>query len=137
MTAKLINPYSQISPKSAKKILLVEDNDVNRMLLSDYLTHCGYCIKSLPAGSGFLSTIKDFQPQVILLDLKLPDVDGYSLLKFLKQDPSHSCIPVIVISAFAFASDKEQAMKLGANHYMVKPVNLTELMTAIEQHLVH
>ena len=88
MTAKLIHPYLQIPPKSAKKILLVEDNDVNRMLLSDYLTYCGYCIKSLPAGNDFLSTIKDFQPQLILLDLKLPDVDGYSLLKSLKQEPS-------------------------------------------------
>ncbi|MDJ0615508.1 MAG: response regulator [Calothrix sp. MO_192.B10] len=135
MTANLLNTYQRLSSPSAKKILLVEDNDVNRMLLSDYLTHSGYDIQSLPTGSNFFKTIKEFQPHVILLDLKLPDVDGYFLLESIKQQPSFSCIPVIVVSAFAFKSDREHAMNLGASQYLVKPINLIDLIAAIEKEL--
>jgi CheY-like chemotaxis protein len=135
MTTKLLHTYPQCSSSSAKKILLVEDNDVNRMLLSDYLTYCGYHIKCLPAGNNFFKTIEQFQPQLILLDLKLPDIDGYSLLESIKQKPSFCCIPVIVVSAFAFKSDREHAMELGASRYIVKPVNLTDLIAAIEEEL--
>lgn len=135
MTAKLLNTYQRLSSPSAQKILLVEDNDVNRMLLSDYLSYCGYHIQCLPTGSHFFKTIDKFQPQLILLDLKLPDIDGYSLLESIKQQPSLGNIPIIVVSAFAFKSDREHAMKLGASRYLVKPINLTDLIVAIEAEL--
>ena len=136
MTANLLHTSAQLSVPSAKKILLVEDNDVNRMLLRDYLSHCGYHIQCLPTGSNFFNTIEKFQPQLILLDLKLPDVDGYFLLELIKQQPNLETIPVIVVSAFAFQSDREQAMRLGANRYFVKPINLTDLIVAIEEELM-
>ncbi len=135
MTANLLHTSQTLSCPSAKKILLVEDNDVNRMLLRDYLSHCGYHIQCLSTGSNFFDTIEKFQPQLILLDLKLPDIDGYSLLESIKQQPSLESIPVIVVSAFAFESDREQAMNLGASRYFVKPINLTELTLAIEEEL--
>ncbi|MDJ0796313.1 MAG: response regulator [Calothrix sp. MO_167.B12] len=135
MTANLLNTYRRLSSPSAKKILLVEDNDVNRMLLNDYLTHLGYEIESLSAGRNFFKTIMKFQPHLILLDLKLPDIDGYSLLESIKQQPNFSCIPIIVVSAFAFKSDREHAMNLGASQYLVKPINLIDLTAAIEKEL--
>ncbi|EHC15889.1 response regulator [Fischerella thermalis] len=135
MTAQLLNIKQQLSSHKDKKILLIEDNDINRMLLSDYLSYCKYEVQSLPEGSQFLSTIEKFKPNLILLDLKLPDIDGYSLLAKIQQRSDLQYIPIFVVSAFAFRTDQEKAMKLGARRYFVKPVNLTELILAIEEEL--
>lgn len=135
MTAQLLNIKQQLSSHKDKKILLIEDNDINRMLLSDYLSYCKYEVQSLPEGSQFLSTIEKFKPNLILLDLKLPDIDGYSLLAKIQQRSDLQYIPIFVVSAFAFKTDQEKAMKLGARRYFVKPVNLTELILAIEEEL--
>ena len=133
MTAQLLN-VQQLQLHQSKRILLIEDNHVNRMLLSDYLNYSGYDVQSLSEASNFFSTIEKFQPQLILLDLKLPDIDGYSLLEKMQYKPC-SNIPVIVVSALAFKADKERAIDLGACRYFVKPVNLNELSQAIEQQL--
>lgn len=135
MTAQLLNIKQQLSSHKDKKILLIEDNDINRMLLSDYLSYCKYEVQSLPEGSQFLSTIEKFKPNLILLDLKLPDIDGYSLLAKIQQRSDLQYIPIFVVSALAFRTDQEKAMKLGARRYFVKPVNLTELILAIEEEL--
>ncbi|MBN3962977.1 MAG: response regulator [Nostoc sp. NMS8] len=116
-----------------RRILLVEDHYLNRMLLSDYLSHCGYEVQSLSEGSTFFSTIEKFEPDLMLLDLKLPDIDGYSLLKQVQQKPDLSKIPIIVVSAFAFKADQELAMSLGARSYFVKPLKLKDLILTIEK----
>lgn len=77
----------------------------------------------------------DFQPHLILLDLKLPDIDGYTLIQQLKQAPDWQHVPVIVVSAFAFKADQQRALSLGAVQYLVKPVNLTDLQQAIQKQL--
>ncbi|NDJ26114.1 response regulator [Nostoc sp. B(2019)] len=133
MTAHLLTINQQLQSHQIRRILLIEDNDVNRMLLSDYLSYCGYNVQSLSKGSTFFSTIEKFQPELMLLDLKLPDIDGYSLLEQIQKKPNLSKIPVIVVSAFAFKADQERAMKLGARHYFVKPVNLKNLILTIEE----
>ncbi len=116
-----------------RRILLVEDHYLNRMLLSDYLSYCGYDVQSLSEGSAFFSTIEKFEPDLMLLDLKLPDVDGYSLLKQVQQKPDLSKIPIIVVSACAFKADQEKAMNLGARCYFVKPLKLKDLILTIEE----
>ncbi|MBW4689437.1 MAG: response regulator [Komarekiella atlantica HA4396-MV6] len=133
MTAHLLTINQQLKSHQLRRILLLEDNDVNRMLLSDYLSYCGYDVQSLSKGSAFFSTIERFQPELMLLDLKLPDIDGYSLLEQIQKKPSLLNIPVIVVSAFAFKADQERAMRLGARHYFVKPVNLKNLILTIEE----
>ncbi|MBD2517543.1 response regulator [Nostoc sp. FACHB-973] len=133
MTAQLLNINQEFRSNQARRILLIEDHDLNRMLLSDYLNYCGYDVQSLSEGSGFFSTIEKFQPDLMLLDLKLPDVDGYSLLKQVQQKPDLSKIPIIVVSAFAFKADRELALSLGARHYFVKPLKLKDLILTIEQ----
>ncbi|MFN6487056.1 MULTISPECIES: response regulator [unclassified Nostoc] len=119
-----------------KRILLVEDHYLNRMLLSDYLSYCGYEVQSLSEGSAFFSTIEKFEPDLMLLDLKLPDIDGYSLLKEVQQKPDLSKIPIIVISAFAFKADQELALSLGARSYFVKPLKLKDLILTIEEEFI-
>jgi two-component system, cell cycle response regulator DivK len=135
MTAHLLTIDRQLPSHRPKRILLIEDNDVNRMLLSDYLSYSGYSVQSLSNSSNFFPTVEKFRPELMLLDLKLPDIDGYSLLEQIQQKPDLSKIPIIVVSAFAFKVDQERAMKLGANRYFVKPVNLTSLILTIEDEL--
>ncbi len=115
-----------------RRILLVEDNDVNRQMFHDYLVYCGYHVFALAGGSCFFQALADFQPHLILLDLKLPDVDGYTLLQQIKQKNDLRHIPVIVVSAFAFRTDQQRALRLGASRYIVKPVNINDLKQAIE-----
>ncbi len=135
MTAQLLPIYRPLQSQHISRILLIEDDDVNRMLLSDYISYLGYDIQSLSSGSALFSTVEKFQPELILLDLKLPDIDGYLLLEQIQQKPELSKIPIIVVSGFAFKSEQERAINLGASHYFVKPINLTELMLTIETEL--
>lgn len=118
-----------------RRILLIEDNPSNRLLLEDYLIECGYQVLSLEAGSGFFAALTNFQPNLVLLDLKLPDIDGYTLLEQMAQLPCR-VIPVIVVSAFAFKADQQRALNLGARRYFVKPVSLKDLRQAIDQELL-
>ena len=104
-------------------------------MLDDYLNYYGYDVQSLSEASNFFSTIEQFQPELILLDLKLPDIDGYFLLEKMHNQPDYVNIPVIVVSAFAFRADQQRAIDLGACRYFVKPVNLIDLIQAIEEEL--
>lgn len=133
MTPQLINIDQPLRLQKVRRILLVEDHYLNRMLLSDYLSYCGYDVQSLSEGSAFFSTIENFEPGLMLLDLKLPDIDGYSLLKQIQQKPDLSKIPIIVVSAFAFKADQELALSLGARRYFVKPLKLKDLILTIEE----
>ncbi|MHC5766301.1 MAG: response regulator [Nostoc sp.] len=133
MTVQLLNINQPLQSHKVRRILLVEDHYLNRMLLSDYLIYCGYEVQSLSEGSAFFSTIEKFEPDLMLLDLKLPDIDGYSLLKQVQQNPHLSKIPIIVVSAFAFKADQELALSLGACCYFVKPLKLKDLILAIEK----
>ncbi len=120
-----------------KRLLIVEDNTLNRLMLNDYLTFCGYHVMSLACGTNFLKEVVSFQPHLILLDLKLPDIDGYILLEQLQLNPQWRDIPVIIVSAYAFKADHQRAMNLGARQYFIKPVNLIDLKQAIEQEIAN
>lgn len=131
-----LKPDIDISPAVApKRILVIEDNDLNRQMLHDYIVFCGYQVFSLSCGSGFFEALANFQPQLILLDLKLPDIDGYALLQQLQQKPEWQHIPIIIVSAFAFKADQQRAFDLGVRRYFVKPVTLSKLKQAIEDEL--
>jgi len=132
-----VSNAGSVSPANPipKRILLVEDNYLNRQMLEDYLVFCGYQVLSLADGAGFFQALADFRPELILLDLKLPDIDGYTLLEQKSYKQDYQSIPVIVVSAFAFKIDQQRALKLGAKRYFVKPVSLRELKQAIEEEL--
>lgn len=118
-----------------KRLLVVEDNNLNRLMLDDYLTFYGYRVLSLSSGTGVFEELASFQPHLILLDLKLPDIDGYVLLEQLQLNPKSQNIPVIIVSAFAFRTDRQRAFNLGARQYFIKPVNLNDLKQAIDREI--
>lgn len=133
MQTTLAAPVSNLN--SRIRILLVEDNDISRQLMSDFLRHCGYSIHSLSGGATFAQEMAQFCPHLVLLDLKLPDVDGFSVLEQAQQTLEWSDTPIIVISAFAFQTDRARAMSLGARQYLVKPVMLPQIQQAIDDEL--
>lgn len=119
------------------RLLIVEDNKLNRLMLEDYLVFCGYHVLSLACGANFFEELASFQPHLILLDLKLPDIDGYILLEKLQLNPQWQDTPVIVVSAFAFRADRQKALSLGACQYFVKPVSLSDLRQGIDQEITN
>ncbi|MCU0565652.1 MAG: response regulator [Oculatellaceae cyanobacterium Prado106] len=121
--------------QSLIRILLIEDNESSRQLMSDYLEYYGYRVFSLAQGADFEAAMAEFRPHVILLDLKLPDVDGFTILQQCQQRLEWARIPVIVVSAFSFQTDQQRALRLGAKRYLVKPVNLSQLTQAITEEL--
>lgn len=120
---------------SSIRILLVEDNDISRQLMTDFLRHCGYSIHALASGSAFAQEMALFCPHLVLLDLKLPDIDGFAVLEQVQQNAEWAKTPIIVISAFAFQTDRERALSLGASQYLVKPVMLPQIQQAIHDEL--
>lgn len=118
------------------QVLLVEDNDINRLLMCDYLRYYGYHVASLVDGEEFFETLFCVQPNIILLDLKLHKTSGYHILEKLKDSPDFQQIPVIIISGLAFQNDKKRAFELGARHYLVKPINLNELHQLIQEEVL-
>jgi two-component system, cell cycle response regulator DivK len=132
-----LSPQTALGQSSLfqSRILLVEDNSTNRLLLRDYLSHMGYHVSALVNGSEFFSALAQFRPHIILLDLKLPDIDGFDLLQQLCQSQDWCHVPVIVVSAYAFNTDQQRALALGARHYLVKPVDLNTLNQKIIEEL--
>lgn len=117
------------------RILLIEDNEANRRLMSDYLSYYGFDVFALEEGTQLAATIEQFCPQIILLDLKLPTIDGYALLEQLQQRDDWKQIPTIVVSAYAFQRDQQRALELGACRYLVKPIRLSQLTDVIREEL--
>jgi len=126
-----------ISSKSQKflsrRILLVEDHEISRQLLSDYLSCLGYQVLAIADGAAFFPALSYFQPDLILLDLKIPHLDGYSILKQFQALPIDQQVPIIVVSAYAFKSDQQLAFSLGAKKYFVKPIKLSQVREAIQE----
>lgn len=114
------------------RILLIEDDAGNRMLFKDFLKYCGYEVLALADGTDALNAMQYFDPHLVLLDLKLPGMSGLSILEALQQDPYFQQIPVIIISGYAFESDRAKALALGATAYLVKPVPPQRLRAALE-----
>ena len=120
---------------SLKRVLIAEGNDINRQILEDHLVFCGYEVLGIASGSNFFQALNDFQPDLILLDLRLPDIDGYTILEEVQRRTEWQNTPVIALSASAFKADQQRLLSLGVNRYFVSPVVLTDLIQAIQSEL--
>jgi len=114
------------------KILIVEDNEENRDVLSRRLERRGYnVILAVDGGAGVIMAQEE-HPDVILMDLNLPDVDGWEATRMIKSSPQTASIPVIALTAHAVAGDEQRALQAGCNDYHSKPVEFTRLLSQIE-----
>lgn len=114
------------------KILLVEDNEMNMDMLSRRLDRKGYEILQAFNGREAIEKARTDHPDLILMDLSLPEVNGYEATQCLKQDNDTRNIPVIILTAHALRSDREKAFEIGCDDYDVKPINFSRLLLKIE-----
>ncbi|KTD70786.1 response regulator [Legionella tucsonensis] len=115
------------------KILIVEDNELNLDMLSRRLQRKGYEIISAVDGEKGVSMAKAENPDLILMDLSLPVLDGYDATRQLKSDPKTNSIPIIALTAHAMVGDREKAVAAGCDDYEVKPIELPRLLEKIER----
>lgn len=118
------------------KILIIEDDYANRFFFAEYLKYCGFEILALADGLNLELHLQSFQPHLLLLDIGLPEIDGYALLKQVRKSEDWSHLPVIVVSGYAFDEDQRKAFSLGAQQYFVKPVRPRELLSGVRD-LLH
>ncbi len=114
-------------------ILLVEDNELNRDMLSRRLVRNGYDVLIAEDGAKGLSAATDGKPDLILMDMSLPVIDGWEATRRLKAEPQTQSIPVIALTAHAMSSDREKAVAAGCDDYDTKPVELERLLAKIER----
>ena len=118
------------------KILLVEDNQMNRDMLSRRLARKGYEVVVAIDGQQGVEMARSETPDLILMDMGLPVLDGWEATRQLKTAPETQAIPIIALTAHAMAGDREKAVEAGCNDYDTKPIELPRLLEKIEALLV-
>jgi two-component system, cell cycle response regulator DivK len=119
------------SRPAAKRILVVEDNELNMKLLNDVLEAHGYEVMSTGRGAEAVEWARQYLPDLILMDLQLPDLSGLEATQQLKADPETRAIPVIAVTAFAMTGDEKRALDHGCNAYVAKPIVLKDFLNLI------
>ena len=117
----------------AKKILIVEDNVVNRVLMQDLLTYHGYEILEAGDGAEGIEKARKYRPDLILMDMQMPIMDGIQAVTQLKADPKTWDIKIISLTAFAMKGDRERFLRAGCDEYVAKPINTRELPKLVKR----
>lgn len=116
-------------------VLLVEDNPRNLKLARDVLEYAGFAVTAVTTGEQALPTALYTRPDVILMDLQLPGIDGHAALMLLRADPHTADIPVVAVSASAMQADRERALDSGFDGYLEKPISVRDLPDQVRRHI--
>ncbi len=116
----------------SKRILVVEDQEDNMQILRDLLISAGYEMVEAENGEEALAAVAEQPPDLILMDIQLPGMDGFAATAMLKQDPATAGIPVIALTAMAMKQDQEKSQAAGCDAYISKPLRYQELYAAID-----
>lgn len=122
---------AQASDTGTKRILVVEDNALNMKLLNDVLEAYGYAVMSTGSGAAAIDLARQYRPDLILMDLQLPDLSGLVVTRRLKADAATRDIPVIAVTAFAMAGDEKRALDHGCDAYVAKPIVLRDFLNLV------
>lgn len=117
------------------KILIVEDNELNMKLFDDLLGAHGYQTVKTREGSQVLELARLHKPDLILMDIQLPEVSGIEVTRWLKAEPDLKDIPVIAVTAFAMKGDEEKIRQGGCEGYISKPISIGEFMKVVQKYL--
>jgi CheY-like chemotaxis protein len=115
------------------KILIAEDNAVNRELLRELLEIRGHEVIEACNGEEALRALEDCKPEILLLDLGMPVLDGYGTVRKIRENPSFATLPVLAVTAYAMQGDKERILSSGFDGYLSKPINPTLLFQELER----
>lgn len=114
-----------------KTILHVEDNFDNRLLIRRILTACGYSVVDAENGVRALETVKTLRPDLILMDINMPDMDGYTLTNHIKSLPGMTGIPIVAITANVMKGDREKTLDAGCDGYIEKPIDIDRFIDLV------
>jgi two-component system cell cycle response regulator DivK len=120
---------------SGRIILIVEDNELNLKLLKDVLDFRGYSTVVTGLGAEALNLARQYLPDLILLDIQLPDLTGTEVAHRLKSDGRTQAIPIIAVTAFAMSGDRERILESGCDEYISKPFSLQALLALVERYI--
>ena len=115
----------------SKRILVVKDKEDLRGVLRDLLTGSGYTIIEAADGEAGVAKARSEHPELILMDIQMPVIDGYEATRRIKVDPALKPIPIVAVSSFAMKGDEEKARAAGADHYVTKPYSPMQLLRLI------
>jgi two-component system cell cycle response regulator DivK len=118
------------------RVLYVEDNEQNMRLVRKILVHAGYEVLEAIDGYSGLEAAERERPDLILMDVNLPDIDGLEVTARLKRLPTLAHIPVVALTANAMVGDREKALEAGCDGYLPKPVSKADLLDVVASHLV-
>jgi two-component system cell cycle response regulator DivK len=119
----------------SKRILVVEDQEDNRRIVRDLLTATDFEVIEAEDGEQALAAVAKQRPDLILMDIQLPVLDGYEVTRRLKADPSLTAIPIIAVTSYALSGDEEKARAAGCNDFVPKPFSPRQLLAKIRQYL--
>lgn len=120
---------------ASKKILIVEDNELNLKLFRDLLGAHGFETFETKDGLNVPSLAREIRPDLILMDIQLPEISGFDITRNLKQEPDLRDIPVIAVTAFAMKDDEERILKAGCEAYISKPISIMPFLQIVERFL--
>jgi two-component system cell cycle response regulator DivK len=120
---------------SGRLVLLVEDNEDNRIVYSTILKHFGYEVSEALNGEEGIARARTQLPDLILMDISIPVIDGWEATQILKRDPATKHIPIIALTAHALASDREKAMEVGCDGYLAKPCEPRAVVAEVQRFL--
>ena len=133
MMAEIANNNEAPDRAPSRRVLIVEDNEMNIKLFRDLLQAHGYETLQTKEGLEALKIAREHKPDLILMDIQLPEVSGLEVTRWLKQDPELNHIPVIAVTAFAMRGDEEKMRAGGCAGYLSKPISVERLLTAVRQ----
>lgn len=119
--------------KPAKTVLVVEDNELNMKLFHDLLEANGYEILQTRDGMEALKMAREFRPDLILMDIQLPEVSGLEVTKWIKEDDALKEIPVVAVTAFAMKGDEQKIREGGCEAYIAKPISVTDFLETVRR----
>ncbi|MDX1922925.1 MAG: response regulator [Alphaproteobacteria bacterium] len=121
--------------ENGKTILIVEDNELNAKLFRDLLSSKGHRILETREGMQAIRLAQTEKPDLILMDIQLPEISGYDLIRMIKEDASLRPIPVIAITAFAMKGDEERIRQSGCDDYLSKPISVGKFFQTVQKYL--
>ena len=119
----------------AKTILVIEDHEDNRRIMHDLLTNSGYEVIEAVTGEEGLTLAETHHPDLILLDIQLPGIDGYEVTRRIKSNPDLQKVAIIAVTSYALSGDDIKAFEAGCNAYVTKPFSPRKLLAEIRQYL--
>lgn len=126
---------SSAEGRPVKRVLIVEDNELNMKLFHDLLEAHGYETIQTRDGTEALALAREHRPDLILMDIQLPEVSGLQVTRWIKEDEALKSIPVIAVTAFAMKGDEEKIREGGCEDYIAKPISVTKFLESVQKFL--